>query len=261
MVDNKVAIVTGGTRGIGADISLELAGAGFNILSVYKSNEKKATAFLSELRKISSDSNIFKADVSLKSEVDGIIEYVDSQFGRIDVLVNNAGIFDFYFLDEMPEDFLDEIMRVNFKSQVLMIQACSRFLKLSESGRILNASSISGTLADVGLIGYGASKAAVDMMTKIAAAEFAPFGITVNAYAPGIIHTDLTDEMIQSRGDIQVRQIPLNRFGKGKEVGAMVKFLVSPEAGYITGQIIGIDGGMFKVQNPIRAHEYYSSNS
>ncbi len=122
----------------------------------------------------------------------------------------------------------------------------------------MNASSISGDLADVGLVGYGASKAAVNMLTKITSAELAPYSITVNAYAPGIIYTDLTAGMIEERGHLQVKQIPLNRFGEGKEVAALIKFLASEDAGYITGEIIGIDGGMLKVQNPYRAHEYVS---
>ena len=259
MGEKRVAIVTGGTRGMGADICLALAGSGVSIVAVYRSNESRALEFQSELRRRSPESLVLRADVSTQAGVDKVVEAAVSGFGRIDILVNNAGIFDFVFIEDMDEAFLDNFLNVNFKSMFLMIKACLKHLKKSKSGRILNASSISSELADVGLVGYGASKAAVNMLTRIAAAELAPYSITVNAYAPGIIHTDLTDAMIKERGEQQVKQIPLNRFGTGAEVAALVKFLVSEEAGYITGQVIGIDGGMLKVQNPFRAHEYARS--
>jgi 3-oxoacyl-[acyl-carrier protein] reductase len=255
MNEDRVAIVTGGTRGIGAAISLVLAQAGFLVLAAYRSNDERAAEFKKTLKKISSQSTVVKADVSSSDGVDTVVSFAVSRFGRIDVLVNNAGMFDFKTLEEMDESFFDKIMTVNFKSQVIMSKACVKYMKQNKFGRIINASSISSTIADVGLVGYGCSKAAVDMFTGIASAEFAPFNITVNAYAPGIIHTDLTDGMIKERGDIQKKQIPLLRFGKTDDVASLVKFLSSEEAGYITGQIIGVDGGMMKVQNPYRAHE------
>jgi 3-oxoacyl-[acyl-carrier protein] reductase len=191
--------------------------------------------------------------------VKSVVDYAVSTYGRIDILVNNAGIFEFSFVEDMEEAFLDNMIRVNFFSQFFMIKECVRYMKNQKFGRIVNASSISSALADVGLVAYGASKAAVNMLTKICAAELAPYNITVNAYAPGIIHTDMTAPMIEERGHIQVKQIPINRFGKGEEVASLVTFLASEEAGYITGEIIGIDGGMLKVQNPYRAHEYAKS--
>ena len=261
MTDKRVAVVTGGTRGIGADISLALAQNGDIVLSVYRSNEERALEFKKQLKGASPESDIIRADIATKSGVDAVVERVVSNFGRIDILVNNAGILDFAFVEDMEEELLDSMLSVNFKSQFLMIKACVKHMKKNKFGRILNASSISSTLADVGLAAYGASKAAVNMLTKICAAELAPYAITVNAYAPGIIHTDMTDGMIRERGHLQVKQVPLNRFGEGKEVAALVKFLASEEAGYITGEIIGIDGGMLKVQNPYRAHEYVKSRS
>jgi 3-oxoacyl-[acyl-carrier protein] reductase len=137
-----------------------------------------------------------------------------------------------------------------------MLQAVVPYMKKNSYGRIANASSISGRFADVGLVAYAASKAAVNLMTTIASAELAPYGITVNAYAPGIIHTGMTDAMIKERGDIQVQQISAHRFGNGDDVSALVGYLVSPEAGYVTGEVIGVDGGFFKVQNAYRAYEY-----
>jgi 3-oxoacyl-[acyl-carrier protein] reductase len=241
---------------MGRNISLALARAGNSVLAVYRSSEKSASQTGEELKALSPGSDVIKGDVGKKADVDRIVSFAVEKYGGIHILVNNAGIFDFAFLDEMKEEYLDHIMDTNFKSQVLMTMACLPSMKQQGFGRVINASSISGTLADVGLIGYGCSKAAVNMFTKIAAAELAPYRITVNAYAPGITHTDMTDAMIRERGDQQVKQIPLNRFGDSDEVAALVKFLASEEAGYITGEIIGCDGGFFKVQNPYRAHEH-----
>ncbi len=252
----KTAIVTGGTRGMGADISLMLAGSGYNVLAVYRSNEESAGTTLKALKKVSPESDIFKADISIKTEAVKAVEYAAAKYGSIYALINNAGIFDFSFLEEMSEEFFDRIFNTNFKSQLFMTQAVIPHMKKSGAGRIINATSISGTLADVGLVAYAASKAASNLMTKTAAGELAPYGITVNSYAPGIIHTDMTDAMIKERGQLQLKQIPAGYFGKGREVAALVKFLCSEEAGYITGEIIGVDGGMMKVQNPYRAYEY-----
>jgi 3-oxoacyl-[acyl-carrier protein] reductase len=147
-------------------------------------------------------------------------------------------------------------MTVIFTASVRMIRAALPLLKKSGAGRVINAGSIAGRLSDVGLVAYGCSKASIDMMTRIAAAELAPWGITVNAYSPGIIATDMTRGMIEERGHVQVKQIPVGRFGDPDEVGGLIRFLASPAAGYITGENIGVDGGMFKVQNAARAAEY-----
>jgi 3-oxoacyl-[acyl-carrier protein] reductase len=255
-MEKRVAIVTGGTRGMGKKISLALANAGNIVLAVYRSNENSALQTKKELRALSPDSDVLRGDVSKKADVDRIVNFAVEKYGKINILVNNAGIFNFAFLDEMQESYLDTIMDVNFKSQVLMTMTCFPHMKDQGFGRVINASSISATIADVGLIGYGCSKAAVNMFTKIAAAELAPYQITVNAYSPGITHTDMTDAMIRERGEQQLKQIPIKRFGDGDEVASLVKFLASDEAGYITGEIIGCDGGFFKVQNPYRAHEH-----
>ncbi|MDD5603574.1 MAG: SDR family NAD(P)-dependent oxidoreductase [Eubacteriales bacterium] len=258
--DSKTAIVTGGTRGMGADISLILAGSGYNVLAVYRSNEESAAATLKKIKSISPESEIMRADVSKKTEATRVAEYAASRYGSIYALVNNAGIFDFSFLEEMSEAFFDRIFNTNFKGQLFMTQAVIPYMKKTGAGRIINATSISGTLADVGLVAYAASKASSNLMTKTAAGELAPYGITVNSYAPGIIHTDMTDAMIKERGHLQLKQIPAGYFGKGIEVASLVKFLCSAEAGYITGEIIGVDGGMMKVQNPYRAYEYVNKS-
>lgn len=252
----QVAIVTGGTRGMGFAISKNLAKMGVKVLAVYRSDVDSAKKAEDELKKIGLDVEIMQADVGLQSEAEKIAEFAGNRWNRIDILVNNAGIFDFAFLEEMTEDFFDRMYRNNLKSMVFMMKAVIPWMKTHNFGRIVNASSISGKLADVGLIAYACAKVGVDMLTRISAAELAPYGITVNAYAPGIIFTEMTREMIETRGDKQVKQIPAGRFGKSEEVAGLVTFLCSEEASYITGEVIGVDGGMMKVQNPDRAYEF-----
>lgn len=256
MSEKRVAIVTGGTRGMGRAISERLAKDGNIVVAVYNANKQVAQQCEEALIKIQPQSCIMQADLSRQKDVKDLVAEVGEKYGRIDILVNNAGVFDFNFIEDMTEEYLDRVMNTNFKGQFFMLQAVIPYMKKNKYGRIANASSISGRFADVGLVAYAASKAAVNLMTSIASAELAPYGITVNAYAPGIIHTDMTDSMIVERGDIQVQQISAHRFGTGEDAAALVAFLVSPEAGYVTGEVIGVDGGFFKVQNAYRAYEY-----
>ena len=256
MEKRRVAIVTGGTRGMGQAVSVELARKGNIVCAIYRSHEESAKETLAVMQKFVPECCVYKADVSKEEEVQRTVREIGDKFGRIDILVNNAGIFDFRFIDEMDSAYLDRVIDTNFKSQFYMLQNAAEYMKKNNYGRIANASSISGHFADCGLVAYAASKAGVDMLTKISAAELGPYNISVNAYAPGIIHTDMTDAMIQERGDEQVRDLCLNRFGTGEDVAAPVGFLTSPEGGYVTGEIIGIDGGMFKVQNTYLAYEH-----
>ena len=255
-MEKKIAIVTGGTRGMGQAISIGLARENNIVFALYRSDEKSAQETLEKMRNYSLESDILQCDVSNRSSTERAVREIGDKYGRIDILVNNAGIFDFCFIEDITDEYFDRVFNINFKGQLHMIQACIPYMKKNHYGRIANASSISSTFADCGLIAYAASKAGIDMMTKTAAGELAPYGITVNAYAPGIIHTDMTDSMIVERGDVQVKQIALQRFGNGEDAAALVCFLTSPGAGSITGEIIGVDGGFFKVQNPYRAYEY-----
>lgn len=252
----RVAIVTGGTRGIGLGISKVLAKAGFRVMMVYHADEKAAEKAVHDLTGSGMLAVAYRADVGVKQDAEAVVREALSRWGRIDALVNNAGVFDFAFLDEITEEYFDRMVQTNLKSVIFMSQAVLPQMKRQRYGRIVNASSISGKLADVGLITYACTKAGVDMFTRIGAAELAPYGITVNTYAPGIIHTGMTDAMIRERGDKQLTQIPAGRFGDGEDVAYLIKFLCSEEAGYITGEIIGVDGGMLKVQNPQRAYEH-----
>ena len=252
----RVAVVTGGTRGIGLGICKALLHRGASVAAVYQKDAAAARSAEVEMAASGGEYLALKADVSRSGEAARVVEEVVKKWGRMDILVNNAGIFQFAFLEEMDEKFLDSLYSANFKSAFFMIKAALPWLQKSGEGRIVNASSISGRLADVGLIAYGCSKASIDMLTRIAAAELAPHGITVNAYAPGIIATEMTREMIETRGSEQRKQIPCGSFGAPEHVAELVAFLCSHEAGYITGEVIGVDGGMFKVQNPIRAWDF-----
>jgi 3-oxoacyl-[acyl-carrier protein] reductase len=256
MTDKKVAIVTGGTRGMGRSISAGLAKQGVIVQALYRSNEEAALETKKEIGALSPGSDIIKADLGDRKTAKTAVAEIAEKWGRIDILVNNAGLFDVRFFVDMTEEYFDTVFNVNFKSQLRMIQAVVPYMKKQKYGRIINATSIAGRFPDVGLVAYGSSKAAINILTMIASAELAPYGITVNAYAPGIIHTDMTDAMIRERGDIQVKQISMNRFGTGEDAAALVSFLASENAGYITGEIIGVDGGFFKVQNAYRAFEY-----
>lgn len=253
MIEKRVAIVTGGSRGIGLGICEALAAAGVAVAIVYRGDKDSAREAESKIRESGADVMTVMADVGRKSDASRAVRTVVDAWGRVDILVNNAGIFRFATLEEMDEALFDSIYDITLKGSIYMMQSALPWLKKSGSGRVINASSISGRLADVGLIAYGCAKASVDMLTRIASAELAPFGITVNAYAPGIIATEMTRVMIDTRGQEQVKQIPAGKFGKPGDVASLVRFLCSEDAAYITGEIIGVDGGMLKVQNPARA--------
>ncbi len=253
---SRVAIVTGGSRGIGLGICRGLVEDGVAVAIVYKGNHQAARLAAAELEAMGGRVLTVQADLGRRADAARAVDSVARAWGRIDILVNNAGIFQFAFLEEMDEAFLERMLHANFGSMIWMIQCALPWLKKGEHARVVNASSISGRLADVGLIAYGSSKAGVDMLTRIASAELAPYGITVNAYAPGIIATEMTREMIETRGNEQVKQIPVGKFGTAEQAASLVRYLCSPGADYVTGEVIGVDGGMLKVQNPFRAHEF-----
>jgi 3-oxoacyl-[acyl-carrier protein] reductase len=252
--EQRVAIVTGGSRGIGLGISRALADKGRKLAIVYRNGEEQAEKARAELS-AKTEVMLVKADVGVKAEADRAVRDVVGRWGRADILVNNAGVFDYRVLEETDEAFFERIHRTNLLSAIFMAQAVAPLMKQRRFGRIISASSISSHLADIGLIAYGCSKAGVDIFTKIAAGELGGWGITVNAYAPSIIATDMTAGIIETRAEEKLASIPANRFGDIIEAGHLVAFLASDEAAYITGEIIGIDGGMCKVQSTIKPEE------
>lgn len=251
----RTAIVTGGTRGIGRAISLGFLEQGSNVAAVYAADDAAASALEKAADGMPGEVMTIKADVGNAEAVASVVGRAVDRWGSVDFLVNNAAVSWFAFLDEMTEEFLDETLRINLKGPILMTQAVIPHMQRQRFGRIVNASSISGHYADVGQVAYGSSKAGVEMLTRLAAAELGPYGITVNAYAPGIIETDMTREMIADRGEVQLRQIPAGAFGKPEDVAGLVLYLCSDAGGYLTGEIIGVDGGMLRAQNPFRAIE------
>ncbi|MDR1612811.1 MAG: SDR family oxidoreductase [Planctomycetota bacterium] len=250
--EKRVAIVTGGSRGIGLGISRALADKGRKLAIVYHQGVEHAEKAKNELS-AKTEVLLVRADVGIKAEAERAVGEVLSKWGRADILVNNAGVFAYRTLAEMDEAFFEEIHRTNLLSAIFMSQSALPAMKKNRFGRIINASSISGRLADIGLVAYGCSKAGVDIFTRIAAGELGPWGITVNAYAPGIIATDMTAGIIATRSAEKLASIPLDRFGDIMDAGHLVAFLASDEAGYISGEIIGVDGGMCKVQSTIKA--------
>lgn len=246
----RVAIVTGGARGIGLGISRALAEAGKRLAIIYHQNRQYAEAAREELSP-QTEVMLIQADVAEPEACARVVAEVEGKWGRVDVLVNNAGVFDYKQLEEMDLAFFERINKTNLYSAMFMSKAVIPLMKRQKFGRIINASSISGRLADIGLIAYGCSKAGIDIMTRVLAGELGGWGITVNAYAPGIIDTDMTAGVIRNRGGEKLAFIPANYFGEAKDVGCLVAFLASDEARYVTGEIIGVDGGMFKVQSTV----------
>jgi len=251
--EGEVAIVTGGSRGIGAAICEKLAQEGTQVVVNYVKNAKAAETVVKEIREKRGNAFSFCCDVSDFSQVKHMMQKTLEKYGRIDILVNNAGIFPQAFVDEVfPEEWRKAI-EVNLMGTFNCSKAIIPCLKKQGRGKIINCSTISANLPDVRLSAYAAAKAAINNFTKVLAAELAPYNITVNAYAPGIIETDMVRDMIRERGDGQLGQIALRRFGKPEEVADLVAFLASKESDYITGATIPIDGGMFIVQNAWRA--------
>ena len=254
-MSKKVAVVTGGTRGIGRSVALTLAEAGYDVVAVYRSDSLSAEKTEKELKAINSGCCTHACDVCSHEDIKGLFRFVLDAYGTVDVVVNNAGGGDLVYWAEATEDTLERELAFNIKSTYFMSQEAAKIMAGKHFGRIINASSIAAVLPDCCLSQYAAAKAGVRALTRAMAAELGPLGITVNAYAPGIVDTDVTHQMIVERGEEQLRHIAVGRFGTPEDIANLVKFLASEEAGYITGQIIGCDGGMFAIQGQQRANE------
>lgn len=236
----KVAVVTGGTRGIGKAISTELMKSGYKVIAIYASNHKEAN----ELKCLYPMIDVEQCDISNSKESQGLISKIFNQYGSIDCLVNNAGIIrDGYFL-MMSENKWREVIDVNILGLVNMSKSVLRLMKAKRiKGKVINLSSTSGVTGQIGQANYAATKGAIISITKTLAKEFASDGINVNCVSPGFIETDMTKDLSR-REDIIENYIPLKRFGEPEEVAYLVAFLASEKANYITGKNIVIDGGM-----------------
>lgn len=244
MLQGKIAVVTGASRGIGRVIALRMAAAGATVVINYNGSADRAEEVRREIEEQGGTAMTCRCDVSDFSSCEKFIKEVADTYGRIDILVNNAGITRDGLLMKMSEEDFDSVLDTNLKGTFHCIRFVSRLMLKQRSGRIINMSSVSGVMGNAGQANYSASKAGVIGLTKAAARELAARHITVNAIAPGFIDTEMTAVLSDSVKAEAVKQIPLGSFGKPEDVAHLAVFLASDQAGYITGQVIAVDGGM-----------------
>ncbi|MEO5717861.1 MAG: 3-oxoacyl-[acyl-carrier-protein] reductase [Chthoniobacterales bacterium] len=241
--ENQVAVVTGAGRGIGHAIAVRLAKEGARVAVVSRSETAQRTA--DEINASRADAaKAYAVDVSDHSAVQQTSAKILEDFGRIDILVNNAGVTRDGLSMRMSMDDWDTVMNTNLKGAFSFTQAVMRSMIKQRSGRIINITSIAGLTGNAGQANYAASKAGLIGLTKTLARELASRGITVNAVAPGFIVTDMTDILSDQIKEAILPRIPLGKFGEGEDIAAAVAFLAAPEAKYITGQVLTVDGGM-----------------
>lgn len=244
MLEGKIALVTGASRGIGAEIARALAGEGAKVIVNYQGSEEKARTVAKEIISGGGSAEIYRCDVADFTACGEMIRALVEKHGHLDILVNNAGITRDGLLVKMTEEDFDAVMDVNLKGAFNTIRHLSRYLLKQKSGKIINLSSVSGILGNPGQANYSASKAGVIGLTKSAARELASRNIYVNAIAPGFIETDMTAAMTGEAKKKLEEKIPLKRIGRPEDVANMAVFLASEKSDYITGQVFAVDGGM-----------------
>jgi 3-oxoacyl-[acyl-carrier protein] reductase len=246
MIDERVALVTGGSRGIGRAICVALAEAGFRVYINYTANKGAADSVVSEcLEYGKGGASALQFDVGSKEEVEKAINTIKEESGRLDVLVNNAGISHNALLLRTKDEDWHKVLDINLTGAFLCSRAALKLLLKSTSGRIVNVSSVVGEMGNPGQVAYVASKAGVLGLTKALAKELGSRQITVNAITPGFIDTDMTKYMDENQRIHYLNGIPLQSFGTPEDVAAAVKFLSSSDAKYITGQVLGVNGGLY----------------
>lgn len=240
----KVALVTGGSKGIGAGIALELARNDYDIVINYQSSEERALEISKKCEALGVKALIYQADVSNYDDVKSMITFIKETFGRIDVLVNNSGITKDNLILRMSNDDFRDVIDVNLQGTFNTCKEVAPIMLRQKQGCIINVSSVIGLIGNVGQVNYAASKAGIIGLSKSLAKELASRNIRVNVIAPGFIRTEMTDKLDENtRLDI-LKMIPVKQFGTIEDVGNLVAFLVSDKAQYITGQVINVDGGM-----------------
>ena len=244
MLENKVALVTGASRGIGREIAMTLAKERASVIINYNGSRERAEEVKNSIESEGGKAFLYPCDVSDFQSCEAMAKDIVKTHGRLDILVNNAGITRDNLIMKMKEEDFDVVLNVNLKGTFNTIRHFSRQMLKQKSGKIINISSVSGILGNAGQANYAASKAGVIGLTKTMARELCSRGITVNAVAPGFVETEMTEVLSGDIKEAACKQIPLGRFGKPSEIAAMVAFLASEKADYITGQVISVDGGM-----------------
>lgn len=243
-MEGRVAVVTGGGRGIGRAIALRLAKGGVKVMVSYRANDAAAEETAKLVRKAGAECEIFKGDVAQPSDVDALMKGAGKAFGPVGILVNNAGMTRDNLLLRMQDAEFDEVLETNLRGTYLCTRAALKQMVRARWGRIVNISSAVGLLGNAGQANYAASKAGMIGLTKSVAREVANRGITVNAVAPGYVETELTGGLSENiKGQI-LGQVPMGRFGEPEEIAEVVAFLAGNGAAYVTGQTIAVDGGM-----------------
>lgn len=240
----QTAIVTGGSRGIGRAVAVRLAKDGMNLVINYRGNSAAAEETERMCRELGAEVLLVQGDVSRAEDCEKLAAQAKEAFGRVDVLVNNAGITRDGLLARMAEEDFRAVLDVNLVGPWNMMKAVNRIMMKQRYGRIVNLSSVTGLMGNMGQTNYAAAKAGILGMTKSYAREVASRGITVNAVAPGFIDTDMTEAMPEGAKDKIITGIPMGRTGKPEDVAEAVAFLASEQAGYITGEVLRVDGGM-----------------
>ena len=240
----QVALVTGASRGIGQAISLKLAAEGIFIIATATSDDG-AVATVAAIEARGGSAQAVKLDVTNSIEVEALFKKIFSEHGRLDILVNNAGITKDGLMMRMKDSDWDSVIDTNLKGSFYCLREASKIMTKSRYGRVVNISSVVGEMGNPGQVNYCASKAGLFGLTKSAARELAKRNITVNAVAPGFIETDMTAVLPEKGREALMQNIPMGRLGSVDDVADAVRFLVSPQAGYITGQVLSVNGGMY----------------
>jgi 3-oxoacyl-[acyl-carrier protein] reductase len=243
-VEGRVALVTGGGRGIGRAIAIRLAEGGARVAISYRANDAAAEETANLVREAGAECELFKGDVATPEDVEAIIKGIGEAFGPVEILVNNAGTTRDNILLRMKDTEFDEVLATNLKGTYLCTRAVLRGMVRARWGRIVSVSSVVGLLGNAGQANYAASKAGIIGFTKSVAREVAGRGITANAVAPGYVETELTGSLVENIKEQILGQVPVGRFGEVEEVAEVIAFLASDSAAYITGQTIAVDGGM-----------------
>jgi len=243
-LQGKIALITGGSRGIGASIAMELAKAGVTVAINFSKDSKGAEETLRQIKDLGGYGIIVQGDISKYDTAKSVVEKVVKTFGKIDILVNNAGISKIGLFMDMTEEDWDSVMNTNLKGVFNCCHNIVPYMISQKSGAIINISSIWGNVGASCEVIYSASKGGINSFTKALAKELAPSNITVNAIAPGVIKTEMNQWLTKEDTEALIDEIPMMRMGEGEEIGKAVVFLAGEGAKYITGQVLTIDGGM-----------------